>query len=63
MSDWYGTRSCLPALEAGLDLEMPGPTIFRGSKVLEKIKNGELDISLLNQRVENVLKLIQKNQG
>ncbi|KAH8590673.1 glycoside hydrolase superfamily, partial [Bisporella sp. PMI_857] len=60
MSDWCGTRSGLPALEAGLDLEMPGPTIFRGSDVLNKIKSGEFDVSILNQRVAAVLRLVQK---
>lgn len=62
MSDWYGTRSGLPALEAGLDLEMPGPTIFREPHILSKIKNGELDVSILNQRVAAVLKLVKKSQ-
>ncbi|KAL3450493.1 glycoside hydrolase superfamily [Aspergillus insuetus] len=30
MSDWFGTYSTTEALDAGLDLEMPGPTIWRG---------------------------------
>jgi beta-glucosidase len=28
MSDWFATHSTAPALNAGLDLEMPGPTRF-----------------------------------
>ncbi|KAH7417637.1 putative glycosyl hydrolase, partial [Cadophora sp. MPI-SDFR-AT-0126] len=59
MSDWYGTRSGVPALNAGLDLEMPGPTIHRSSLILEKIQRGELDISVLNQRAAKVLDLIK----
>ena len=30
MSDWYGTHSTVPAANAGLDLEMPGPAQFFG---------------------------------
>lgn len=62
MSDWYGTRSSIPALLAGLDLEMPGPTIFRGPEVLEKVKCGELDPSILNQRADKMLKLVQQTK-
>ncbi|KAL5329515.1 hypothetical protein ACEPPN_003029 [Leptodophora sp. 'Broadleaf-Isolate-01'] len=60
MSDWYGTRSGIPAIEAGLDLEMPGPTIHRSSQILEKIKTGELDVSVLNQRAAKVLDLVKQ---
>ncbi|KAG4434621.1 hypothetical protein IFR05_009885 [Cadophora sp. M221] len=62
MSDWYGTRSGVPALEAGLDLEMPGPTIHRSSLILEKVKSGELDISVLNQRAAKVLELVKQTK-
>ena len=31
MSDWYGTHSTVPAANAGLDLEMPGPAQWFGS--------------------------------
>jgi len=62
MSDWYGTRSGVPALNAGLDLEMPGPTIHRSSAILEKIKSSELDISVLNQRAARVLELVKQTK-
>jgi beta-glucosidase len=39
VSDWYGTHSGLPALRAGLDLEMPGPPIHRGAAL-----RAELDV-------------------
>ena len=31
MSDWFGSRSTAPTVNAGLDLEMPGPTRDRGA--------------------------------
>ena len=60
MSDWYGTRSGLPSLEAGLDLEMPGPSVFRGKKLVEDVKKGMICDKLINERVRNVLRLISK---
>lgn len=48
MSDWYGTYSTVEALQAGLDLEMPGPPRFRGEPLkfsveTEKVREHELD--------------------
>ncbi|KAK9457094.1 glycoside hydrolase superfamily [Dipodascopsis uninucleata] len=48
MSDWFGTYSVDQSINAGLDLEMPGPTIFRVSD------------ATLDERVRNVLKLINR---
>ncbi|KAH7389222.1 glycoside hydrolase, partial [Cadophora sp. MPI-SDFR-AT-0126] len=33
MSDWFGTYSTTKAMQAGLDLEMPGPTKWRGASL------------------------------
>ncbi|KAJ4263351.1 hypothetical protein NW762_006169 [Fusarium torreyae] len=42
MSDWGGTNSSVEALNAGLDLEMPGPTIHRkAADILELIQSGQ----------------------
>jgi beta-glucosidase len=60
MSDWYGTKSTNEALEAGLDLEMPGPSVFRGSKLLDTIKRKEISEEALNAAVANVLTLIDR---
>lgn len=35
MSDWFGTHSGAGCVHAGLDLEMPGPARFMGSKLVE----------------------------
>ena len=42
MSDWFGTHSTAPAANAGLDLEMPGPTAWRGQKLVAAVQNGEV---------------------
>lgn len=59
MSDWGGTNSTAESLEAGLDLEMPGPTIHRTvEKVQEALKSGKLSEKALNARVEKTLELL-----
>ncbi|MBU6206372.1 MAG: glycoside hydrolase family 3 C-terminal domain-containing protein, partial [Alphaproteobacteria bacterium] len=42
MSDWFGTHSGADCINAGLDLEMPGPARFMGKKLLEIVKTGEV---------------------
>jgi beta-glucosidase len=64
MSDWGGTNSTADALNAGLDLEMPGPTRFRTVEaVTEAVKKGAVSEQTINERTRNVLNLIQKVGG
>ena len=60
MSDWYGTYTSKEAIENGLDIEMPGPSIFRNqSEVAAMVTTKELHIKKIDERVTNVLKLIK----
>jgi beta-glucosidase len=64
MSDWGGTNSTADSLNTGLDLEMPGPTRFRTYRTIkDSIKNGEVSEDTINDRVRNILELIQKVGG
>ncbi|OBT63616.1 hypothetical protein VE03_07341 [Pseudogymnoascus sp. 23342-1-I1] len=60
MSDWYGTNSQVAALEAGLDLEMPGPSVFRGASLVKNVQNGTVNEKLVDQRAASVLQLIER---
>lgn len=60
MSDWYGTKSTTEALESGLDLEMPGPSVFRGAKLLDAIHRQEISESSVDTAVQNILKMIDR---
>ncbi|KIW13986.1 hypothetical protein PV08_06767 [Exophiala spinifera] len=61
MSDWGGTNSVAPSLNAGHDLEMPGPPLKRTVDNIQRaLQTGELTEDTLNQRVGNVLKLLQR---
>ena len=42
MSDWYGTHSTVPAANAGLDLEMPGPAQWFGSHLADAVRAGDV---------------------
>lgn len=61
MSDWGGTNSVADALNAGLDLEMPGPPRIRKLPLmLAAIEKGEITSETLDARVRTVLKLAHK---
>ena len=58
MSDWFGTHSTAPAALAGLDLEMPGPSAWLGPSLAAAVRNGEIDESVVDGQVHNVLRLM-----
>ena len=63
MSDWTGVNSVAESIAAGCDLEMPGPTKWRGEKALEAIKKGELSEADVHKAATNVIRLIEKTKG
>ncbi|KAI9929388.1 hypothetical protein MW887_000857 [Aspergillus wentii] len=60
MSDWFGTYSTCEAIDAGLDLEMPGPSRWRGSALTHVVTANKVSTTTLNTRVRAVLRLIQQ---
>ncbi|KAL4871176.1 hypothetical protein BDV12DRAFT_164336 [Aspergillus spectabilis] len=61
MSDWGGTNSTADSLNAGLDLEMPGPTRWRKvEEVVAAVKSGAVSEKTIDDRTRNVLKLLTK---
>jgi len=42
MSDWFGTHSGAASINAGLDLEMPGPARFMGPKLASDVAEGRI---------------------
>ncbi|OLN85352.1 putative beta-glucosidase I 4 [Colletotrichum chlorophyti] len=59
MSDWYGTYSTSEAIKAGLDLEMPGPTRWRGGALSHAVMSNKVKLSELDSAVRNVLKMVK----
>lgn len=62
MSDWFGVYSTKEAIDAGLNLEMPGPTRFRRPlQVAHKVVNHEIHINEINDNVRHVLNFINNS--
>ncbi|KAH7012544.1 glycosyl hydrolase family 3 C-terminal domain-containing protein [Microdochium trichocladiopsis] len=61
MSDWMGTYSTARGLEAGQDLEMPGPTKWRSvGEVKEQIRKGAVTEETINTSARRVLELARR---
>lgn len=63
MSDWFGSRTTAPTVNAGLDLEMPGPTRDRGEKLIAAVKRGEVSRETVRERALNVLRWMARTGG
>lgn len=60
MSDWWGTYSTSESINAGMDLEMPGPTQFRGKLLEIAVKTRKVSYPALDAAVRNVLNFVNK---
>ncbi|PVH79344.1 glycoside hydrolase family 3 protein [Cadophora sp. DSE1049] len=60
MSDWFGTYSTDAAFAAGLDLEMPGPSLHRTTKAQLALSTGKLQMKDIDAAASNVLRFVQK---
>lgn len=60
MSDWFGTHSTVPAAEAGLDVEMPGPPHHLGRKLADAVEAGEMSEAVLDDQVRRILRLADR---
>lgn len=63
MSDWFGSHSTAPTVEAGLDLEMPGPTRDRGDKLVAAVHSGGVEAEKVRDAARRVLTLIERVGG
>ncbi|KAL4909119.1 glycoside hydrolase superfamily [Aspergillus multicolor] len=60
MSDWWGTYSVSEALNAGIGLEIPGPSIWRGRQMMEAVECRKLSMAAVDRALKNMLKLIER---
>jgi beta-glucosidase len=56
VSDWFGTKSTA-ACAAGLDLEMPGPGVHLGEKILAAVESGDIPEEAVNNAVRRILRI------
>lgn len=57
ISDWGAVDARVPALAAGLDLEMPGPQPGSVAEIVAAVRSGELDESVVDRAVERIAAL------
>lgn len=62
MTDWGAMDHRTDALEAGLELEMPGPNAYNDEQIVKAVKDGRMDEAVLNRAVERLLSLYEKAQ-
>ncbi|CDK25429.1 unnamed protein product [Kuraishia capsulata CBS 1993] len=63
VSDWFGVVSCADSLNAGLDWEMPGPSIWRGKLLEFSVFHKTVHEETLNDAARNMLNLVNKCIG
>ncbi|HET6794224.1 MAG TPA: glycoside hydrolase family 3 C-terminal domain-containing protein [Acidimicrobiales bacterium] len=60
VSDWYATHSTVEALEAGLDVEMPGPPLYRGEALVAAVDKGQLSEDVVHRAARRVALLADR---
>ncbi|WP_420143048.1 glycoside hydrolase family 3 protein [Sphingobium sp.] len=63
MSDWFGTHSTVATFSAGLDLEMPGPARFLGSKAQDALTQGQISADRVNDAASRVARAAARFKG
>lgn len=61
MSDWTAVKSVEPSVNAGLDLEMPGPALYRGQKLIAAIADGNVDLDMVTDGARRILRLVERS--
>ncbi len=60
VSDWGAVDARVPALAAGLDLEMPGPQRDSTEAVIAAVRSGELSETVLDAAVARLTRLVER---
>jgi len=60
MTDWFGGKDPIAQMKAGNDLLMPG-TPNQTKAIIDAVKDGTLDVKVLNENAERMLNLIFKS--
>ena len=63
VSDWFGLHSTAEGVIAGLDLEMPGPTLHRGDALVAAVERGDVSAELVRECARNILNLMERTGG
>ncbi|MEG2697765.1 MAG: glycoside hydrolase family 3 C-terminal domain-containing protein, partial [Ruthenibacterium sp.] len=58
MTDWGAMNDCVAALEAGLDLQMPGPCPGEEAQILRAVRDGRLTMDALDAAAVRVVRVL-----
>ena len=58
MSDWGALHETVPAINAGLTLEMPGPGKFFDDKIIHGVEHWQIEEETVNDAVRRMLRLV-----
>ncbi|MGN0521007.1 MAG: glycoside hydrolase family 3 C-terminal domain-containing protein, partial [Eubacterium sp.] len=62
VTDWGANVDRVDGLKCGTDLEMPSSGSLNKKKIIKAVQNGELDESVLDKAVDNVIELVSKSK-
>ncbi len=60
VSDWGAVHDTVASARSGLDVEMPGPPVFRGDKLLAAVRSGEVPEQSIDEKVLRILQLARR---
>lgn len=60
ISDWFAVVDRVEAMKAGMHIEMPRVSGVNDSLVVEAVKNGSLDVAIVDQLVKEILHVVFK---
>ncbi|MFZ3071565.1 MAG: glycoside hydrolase family 3 C-terminal domain-containing protein [Anaerolineaceae bacterium] len=60
ISDWVALHSTATPLNAGVDIEMPGPARWRGNLLKEAVETWQVEETALDDAVRRVLRLVAR---
>ncbi len=60
VTDWGGNNDRVKAVKAGNALEMPSTGSITDAEIVKAVRNGELDVEVLDQRVREVIDLLDR---
>lgn len=58
VSDWGANHTTIESVEAGLDIEMPGPALYYGRLLLEGLESWQLEEPVVDEAVRRILRLV-----
>ena len=60
MTDWFAGHDTVQSVQAGTDLEMPGPARERGDKLVQAVNEGRLPAQAVRDCARRVLRLMER---